>query len=185
MPELRDRTAAFTLAVIADSADRRTGWTFDFSMREIARFARLSLRGARDRVRYLEANAYVKTKIKGKAGRERLQFRVLFDFTGRRRPEVELYPPAERAGVGKRPPAPAAAAPAPAAAPPAGKRTPPDPLIGDPSSSVSVRKSDQKIAMPRPKKIPPAAESERERIERIEEAKRRTAEAMRARGVTV
>lgn len=148
MPELRDRTAAFVLAVIAESADVRTGWTFDFSVREIAGYARQSLRGARDRLRFLESNAYVRTVTKGKAGRERLQFRVLFDRNGTRRPESELWPtPANPAGVSKTAPAKVAAPPANGAGPPAGNgNLLNNPLIGNPSSSVSIQRGAKSAA---------------------------------------
>lgn len=179
MSELRDRTAAFALAVIADSADRRTGWTFDFSMREIAKFARQSLRGARDRVRFLEANGYIKTKLSGRAGRERLRFRVLFDFSGKRRPELELYPPAKPAGVGRTPPAARAGPPAGFAGPPAGNSTLlENPLIGDPSLSVPIRKDVQKHARPKIKKMPAASESESQRRDRIETERQRQLAAL-------
>lgn len=182
MPELRDQTAAFVLAAIADSADRRTGWTFDFAMADIASAARLTPRRTRDRIRLLERAGYIKTRLKGRAGRERLQFRVLFTVTGDRRPELELYPPALKSGVPRTPPAPRSSPPDLKSPAPDLKDTPlNNPLIGDPSLSVSIRKDVQKHVRPKTKRIPEPSESESQRRDRLEESRRRQLAELAAR----
>lgn len=101
MPELREQSAAFALAAIADSADRGSGWSFHITLKAIADAARLKVRAVRYALRELERRGYLRTE--GKPGRS-CRFRLLFDHTGKRKPESELYPtPAPHAGVAKTP----------------------------------------------------------------------------------
>lgn len=179
MPELRDLSAAFVLAAIADSADRRTGWTFDFFLADVAKAARLQLRRTRDRMRLLERLGYIRTKLKGRAGRERMQCRVLFDISGKRHAEADLYPPALKTGVARTPPALKTSPPVLKTGAPVLKDTLlNNPLIGDPSLSVSIRKDVQKHARPKTKRIPAASESESQRRDRIEQERTRQLAAL-------
>ncbi len=135
MPELRDQTAAFTLAVIAESADRRTGWTFDFVLSDVASYSRVSFRYARKRLRYLEEQGYIKTRLRGRKGRQRMQFRVLFDFAGARKTEAELYP---QAAARKPPPT-----PVPRTSPPVPRTSPPVRHDTVPSSGTALANKDR------------------------------------------
>lgn len=129
MPELREASAAFALAAISDSADRASGWSFHITLAAIASAARLKVRATQYALRELERRGYLRSE--GSPGRAR-RYRLLFDTTGKRRPEAELYAtPAPRAPVAKDTPAPRAPRGAPRAPSGAPKATPPNnPLIG-------------------------------------------------------
>lgn len=171
MPEIRNRGTALALMAIADSADRHSGWTFDFSMRSIAKAARLTPRGARAQVRELESKGYVRTEFLGEAGRQRIRFRVLFGFDGVRRPELVLYPqPPATSSAGKR------KTPATTSAPPATRSAPPattSAVLNNPNKDIrlSPSLSEERVkntTSRRIKKIPtaeqaPNVEPERQR----------------------
>jgi hypothetical protein len=109
---------------------------------------------------------------------------VLFDTNGRRHPEKELYatPVPRTGGEGGKTPVPRTGPPVPRTGPPVPKDSPPNnPLIGVPSSSVSIQRGDvQKHALPNPKKIP-AAERAEDRRDRLETSKARQLEELKRR----
>jgi len=176
MPELTEASAAFALAAISDSADRASGWSFYIALRDIAAAARLKVRATQYALRELERRGYIRTE-EGSPGRAR-RYRVLFDTTGKRRPESELYPqpPAPNAPPSAKRGARNAGGGAPRAPSGAPKATPPNnPLIGGSVlSPSSIQKSNLKIAR-RTKKLPeeeaPDYNAEKQRQREAIEAK--------------
>lgn len=170
MPELRERAHAFTLAAIADSADRETGFTFWKSLGSIATAARLTLRGARLSLRELEARGYVRTELRGEPGRQSMRWRVLFGMDGRRGTESELYPQGKRKTPARTssPPARTSSPPAHTSAPPEAKSSPPNnPLIGVIRPSPSLSKEPAKAVTRRIRKIPEARPEPDRNAERV------------------
>ncbi len=173
MPELTEASAAGALVAIADSADRGSGWSFNITLKAIASAARLKVRATQYALRELERRGYIRTE-EGKPGRTR-RYRLLFDTTGKRKRENDLYPtPAPRAPGGSRTPAPRAPGGASRAPGGASKTNPPNnPPIGVPVlSPSSIQKRPLKTAL---RKIP---EAERPRDYSAE--KQRQAAAIRA-----